>query len=65
MTKFVKLKHKSGSTLIDLTKVIAASYCETADLTEIYLEGGYEITIPGNYFNHLCSLIAMVEAEDE
>ena len=65
MTKFVNLKHSGGSTLIDLTKVIAANYCEAADLTEIYLEGGYEITIPKNYFNHLCSLIAMVEAENE
>lgn len=65
MITIVKLKHSSGSTAVDLTKIISVSYWEARDRTEILLEGGLEIEIPGNFLNQLCSLITMVEAEDE
>lgn len=65
MIKIVKLKHSSGTTAVDLTKIIAVSYCEAADVTDIYLKGGHRVLLSGNFINQLCSLIAMMEAEDE
>ena len=65
MIKIVKLEHASGTTAIDLTKVIAVSYCKAADVTDIYLKGGHRVMLSGKFIDSLCSLIAMVEAEDE
>ena len=65
MIKIVKLKHSSGSTAVDFTKIISVSYWEARDRTDILLEGGLEIEIPGDFFSQLCSLLAMVEAENE